>query len=223
MDTEVIFLDYLRLLAPKITDELVYTSVGNGGAAWHSLKPREGNLYTTYMGGTSAMALGLALALPHRRVISLDSDGSILMGLTILPVIAHHNTSNLIIIVCDNERYEAAGSIPTFTAGVTDLVEIARGAGIKDVRLVTKLAEFGGAIDEAFRVKGTSFLVVKVKGSHPPVARQNVFCVENKFSFVRHIETTENLQILRSTLPKATIPTFGYDKAERRGKGGKRL
>ena len=96
----VSFNDYLKLLAPKITDELVVSTLATVSRHWHYLKHRDGNLYTIYMSGATSFALGLALALPHRRVISLDSDGSLLMGLTILPVVAKQNPANLIIIVC---------------------------------------------------------------------------------------------------------------------------
>ena len=169
MASKVSFYDYLKLLAPKVTDELVITGVAGVGCEWHDLKPREGNLYQTAMAGTSAMALGLALALPHRRIISIDTDGGILMGLTGLPAIAQQNPSNLIIVVCDNESYEAAGKIPTFTASVANLEGIAREAGIKNVRLVKELKEFKEVIDEAFRANGTSFIIAKVNLRHPPV------------------------------------------------------
>ena len=202
MATEVSFYDYLQLLAPKITDELVITGVAGVAREWSSLKDRDGNLYSIYMGGPSAMALGLALALPRRRVICLDTDGSLLMALTVLPAIAQQNPSNLIIIVCDNERYEAAGKIPTFTAGVTNLAGIAREAGIQNVWLVRELSEFQIAIDEAFPVNGASFIVTKVKASHPAVPYTPLYGIENKFRFVRYIEKKENVRIIRPPLIK---------------------
>ena len=89
----------LQLLAPKITDELIITDLGGVAREWSHLKERDGNLYRPFMAFPTPIALGLALALPHRRIISLDGDGSLLMGLTILPVVAEQNPSNLIIIV----------------------------------------------------------------------------------------------------------------------------
>jgi len=92
----------LQLLAAKITDELIVTTTGGVAIEWNALKDRDGNLYQTYMSGATPFALGLALALPRRRIISLDGDGAILMGLSVLPVIAQQNPSNLIVIVFDN-------------------------------------------------------------------------------------------------------------------------
>ena len=174
MAAEISFYEYLRFLAPKITNELVITGIAGVAREWENLKDRDGNLYSVQMSGPSALALGLALALPHRRVICLDTDGSTLMGLSILPAIAEQNPSNLIIIVCDNECYEATDKMPTFTASRADLAGIAREAGIQNVWLVRELSEFKRAIDVAFGINGTSFIVVKVRASHPPVPYSNL-------------------------------------------------
>ncbi len=191
--------EYLQLLASKITDELVISTIAGISLEWQHLKHRDGNLYNVYMSGATSFALGIAVALPHRRVISLDGDGSMLMDLTILPVIAQQNPSNLVVIVFDNELYEAAGEVPTFTAGPTDLVEIARGAGIANARLVRQLPEFQEAIDEAFQAGSASFITVKVEVPSKPRPSLKVAYggIENKYRFVRYIEKTENLQIFK--------------------------
>lgn len=191
--------EYLQLLAPKLTNELVISTIAGTSMEWRQLKHREGNLYGVYMTGATSIALGVAVALPHRRVISLDGDGSMLMGLTTLPVIAQQNPSNLIVIVFDNESYAAAGRVPSFTAGPTDLVEVARGAGIPNARLVRQLPEFQDAIDEAFQASGASFITVKVDmPSKPkPFVKSTDRHIENKYRFIRYIEKTENLQIIK--------------------------
>ncbi len=119
------------------------------------------------------------------------------MGLTVLPVIAQQNPSNLIIIVFDNEAYEAAGKIPTFTAGPTDLAAVARGAGIRNVWLVRKLSEFQKAIDKAFQADGATFMVVKTQLGFLPGTWVAMDGTENKYRFIRYIERTENLQIIK--------------------------
>lgn len=189
--------DCYKLLASKITDELVICSIAGEARDWGVVKERDGNLYQVYMSGTTQVALGLALALPHRRVIALDGDGSILMGLSVLPVIAQHNPSNLIVIILDNEAYEAAGKIPTFTAGPTDLAAVARGAGIRNVWLVRKLSEFQKAIDKAFQADGATFMVVKTQLGFLPGTWVAMDGTENKYRFIRYIERTENLQIIK--------------------------
>jgi len=183
----------LQVVASKVTDELVFSTIAGISAAWRQLNPRDGNLYGVYMTGATSFALGLAMALPHRRVISLDGDGSMLMGLSILPAIARQNPSNLIVIVFDNELYAAAGRVPTFTAGRTDLVEMARGAGIANTMLVRELPEFHEALDEAYESDGASFITVKVGLSSvrkAPIV-SDLGHIENKYRFIRYIEKTE--------------------------------
>ena len=62
-----------------LTDQLVVTNVARTGFETHMAMPREGNLYTMGMGLVTPVVLGLALSLPHRGVIALDGDGSILL------------------------------------------------------------------------------------------------------------------------------------------------
>jgi len=191
--------EYLQLMAPKITDELITTSISGVVKEWYDVKDRDGNLYNVWMSGATNVALGLALSLPHRRVISLDADGSMLMDLTVLPAIANKNPANLIVIVFDNELYECLppGTIPTLTAGQTDLVKVAQGAGIQNCRLVREPKEFQEAIDEAFQANGASFIVVKVDRTRVPLPVPTFNGTENKYRFIRYVERTENIAILK--------------------------
>lgn len=195
----------LQSLAPKITNELVVTSIAGVAREWGHVKDRDGNLRQVFMASVTPIALGLALALPHRRVISLDGDGSMLMGLTVLPVIAAQNPSNLVVIVFDNEVYEAVNNMPTLTAGATDLVEIARGAGIKNARTIRELPEFEEAIDEAFKASGASFITVKVKpqADSPLFPYGSLDGTEVKNRFIRYVEKTENLEIIHIPFKQA--------------------
>jgi sulfopyruvate decarboxylase subunit beta len=192
----------LQMLATKITDELFVTTFGRIAREWHHLKHRDGNFYRVHLSATTSYALGLAVALPHRRVISLDGDASMLMGQTILPAIAHKNPTNLIVIVFDNELYEASSGdrLQNFTAGKTDLAQIARGAGIANSRTVRDLREFKEAVDHAFQADGPTFITAKVKRPAPGTAQTGPWScnyLENKHQFIRYIEKTENVQIIK--------------------------
>jgi len=190
--------EMLKILADKVTDELVVTSIGRVRLDWERLtEPRDGNLYEIYMAGATSVALGMAVALPHRRVIALDGDGSILMDLGILLAVGQQNPSNLIVIIGDNRAYEKAGCVPTFTADKkVSLETMARGAGIPNVWTVTETAEFQKAIEGAYKAEGASFIDMKVETepwlSHPVTLDGT----ENKYRFIRHIEKTEKVQIL---------------------------
>jgi len=49
--------DYLEVLAPKITDELMICTIAGISMEWKHLKHRDGNLYHVYMTGATAFAL----------------------------------------------------------------------------------------------------------------------------------------------------------------------
>ncbi|MCH7569440.1 MAG: thiamine pyrophosphate-binding protein, partial [Deltaproteobacteria bacterium] len=122
----------LELLAPLVTDQLVVTSQSGQKIEWGHLSNHEGNLLLGMMGCALGVGIGLALALPHRRVIVLESDGSILLSLSSLATLANLNPHNLGVFVFDNEVYSGSRiSHPTATAGKTDLTAMARGAGIQ--------------------------------------------------------------------------------------------
>ena len=68
--------DYLKAIASHAEDAL---AVCTGWAAreWWALRPGEGNLKTRTLGLVSSIAAGLAIALPHRKVIAIDGDGAV--------------------------------------------------------------------------------------------------------------------------------------------------
>lgn len=194
--------EYFEVLAPKVTDELVIISIGRVNIEWRKLtEPREGNFYGVYMSGCTAIATGLAMALPHRRVIAIDGDGAILMNLSIFLAIGKQKPSNLIVIIGDNEAYEQTRSVPTFTAGQVNLEMIARGAGIDKVFTVKTVEEFRRAIDAAYAGPGPTVIWMKMEGE--VITDDGLFIsmdqVENKYRFVRHVEETEGVKILKPT------------------------
>src|ERR1044072_4392429 len=107
--------DCLRAVAVSAGEALVVSSAGAVTLEWHALRPSDGNFRVRTLGLCSSIALGMALGLPHRKVIALDGDGSLLMSLCWLPTSARMNPNNLLHIVFDNEVYEASGSKKTAT------------------------------------------------------------------------------------------------------------
>lgn len=189
--------DCLAILAPMITDELVVTNVARSGFEWHALCPRDGNIYTMGMGCVTPLSLGMALSLPHRRVIAIDGDGSMLLNLGVLATVANTRPPNLIVLIFDNEAYASTGGLPTHTAGETDLAGIALAAGIASTRTVESLEAFREAIQRAFRGGGPWVIVAKVNPETEPVGPKLMDGRENKYRFVRYVEATEGVTILR--------------------------
>ena len=194
--------DCLDLLAVKMTEHLVVTSQSGQRIEWSHLSKHEGNLLVGMMGCAIGVATGLALALPHRKVIALDSDGSVLLSLFNLATLGNLRPKNLVVYVFDNGVYSGSRiSYPTATAGHTDLAAMARAAGIANAHTICDLEEFRNRGLSALAQNELCFLVCKVEESllHREIPRPNTDLAENKYSFVRYLERTE----------KKTIPFIG--------------
>ncbi len=192
--------DCMKALAPMITDQLVVTNVARTGFEWKMAAPREGNLYTMAMGMVTPVVLGLALSLPHRGVIALDGDGGILLNLGTLATVANQAPPNLISIIFDNQSYASTGGLPTATAGKTDLVAIAKGAGIENAVGVHDIETFTELARAAVAGNGPWVIVCRVVSEKPPVEPKLMDGRENKYRFVRYIEETEGTTILRPSV-----------------------
>lgn len=198
--------DCLKAIAPHFGEELVVTNLGAVRHEWQALRSHPGNYHLQNLGLTSSMALGLALALPHRKVVAFDGDGSLLLNLGSLATIANQHPKNLIHVVFDNECYESSRGAPTATAGQADLAAIARGAGFANVTTANTVAEFGQGFLRALKTNDLSFILAKVEVGAGDVPAAALDSAENKYLFVRYIEKSENLKILTSTLSRASEP-----------------
>ena len=151
-----------RLVGQLKREEAVIGGIGNANFDLWASGQRPQNFYMLgSMGLACPIALGVALAQPDRGVIALEGDGSILMSLGCLATIGKVAPRNLTIIIWDNGIYQITGKQPTATAGSTDIVAVARGAGqrmtqaraqegrglggIRDLALPAEAGELGGA------------------------------------------------------------------------------
>jgi sulfopyruvate decarboxylase subunit beta len=188
----------MELLAGKMTDQLVVTSQSGQRIEWSHLSRHEGNLLVGMMGCAIGVATGLALALPHRKVIALDSDGSVLLSLFNLPTLGNLQPKNLVVYVFDNGVYSGSRiSYPTATSGNADLAAVAKGAGIRNVMEIRDLEQFKKDGLGALERTELSFIVCKVEESllHREIPRPATDLAENKYTFVRYLERTEEKTI----------------------------
>lgn len=182
-------------------DILIAALAGTTNECFRTLH-RPANLYLVGMGMVTPVSFGLAKALPARRIIALDTDGSLLLSPSILPVVATYKPQNLCILVFDNEHlYGSRGGPASPTAHGTDLALIARGAGIEESTMIHSLDEFAAAFSRSRTQHGPSLIVCKVepiyvRGEGPDFNGQ-----ENKFRLVRMIEETEGIKILQGAKP----------------------
>jgi thiamine pyrophosphate-dependent acetolactate synthase large subunit-like protein len=188
----------LELLAARMTDQLVVTSQSGQRIEWSHLSKHEGNLLVGMMGCAIGVATGLALALPHRKVIALDSDGSVLLSLFNLATLGNLQPKNLIVYVFDNGVYSGSRiSYPTATSGNTDLEAIARGTGINHAHTIRDIDDFKTKGLNTLAQNELAFLVCKVEESliHREISRPTLDLAENKYRFVRYLEKTEGKSI----------------------------
>ena len=189
-------IDCLKALVPYIKDQLVVITLGRTALEWADVCPRDGNMFSSGMGNHIPVALGLAKALPHRQIILLDSDGSVLMLLPALTTLGSFPAANLKIFVFDNEAYEGTGGQPTDTSRSADIAAIAQGAGVRSAITVRDLDQFNGVARSALTQEGMTFVVAKVELSKGRAPGKDVGPKEGLLRFVRHVEKTENIAIL---------------------------
>ncbi len=152
-----------RLVERLEHDEAVIGGIGNTNFDLFAAGHRPQNFYMLgSMGLACPIALGVALAQPERGVVALEGDGSILMGLGCLATIANVKPRNLTIIIWDNGIYQITGKQQTATGGVTDIVAIARGAGIANAEWVRDESHFDKLIDRRFDDGGPFLLAAKI-------------------------------------------------------------
>jgi len=187
--------DYLKANSAEAQDALA-VSTGWGSREWWAVRPSDGNLKTRTLGLVSSIAAGLAIALPHRKVIAIDGDGAFLMNLCGLPTIAQQSPGNLIHLLFDNEIYEASGGTATASRN-TDAVIIARGTGYKHALWVNSIEEFRQQFQRAWERNELTLIAAKVDPGQPKdLPPLKLDEIENKYRFMRYLEATENKGIL---------------------------
>ena len=187
--------DYLKAIAGDVGDALV-VSAGWAAREWQALRSGDGNFRPRTLGLASSIALGMALGLPHRKVIVIDGDGAFLMNLCGLPTIAWQNPPNLIHLLFDNQCYEASGATATATVMGTDAVALVKGAGYKHACWVKSPKGFREEFLKAWKRNKISFIAARVEQGQPVLPPIRVDELENKYRFIRHIEATEKKGIL---------------------------
>lgn len=209
--------EVLETLGAYVTEEdLFICSIGGLVDDWWNLRPgRADNTFShVALGSHSATGLGLAVALPHRRIVVLDTDGSILMNPGILCTLGNERPSNLTIVVLDNEMYESAGGQPTLTSRRTDLARMAEGAGCINCATVATLDAFSKEAKRLLEDDEMGFLVAKIMPGGPPWRREERYPldgIEDKYRFIRHVERLEGITIHPGPPQKFVRPTDGGD------------
>ena len=193
-----ILLRLAEFLDPQ--DIVVAALAGTTNECFHTMD-RPMNLYLVGMGMVTPVSFGLARALPRRRIVALDTDGSQLLSPSILPVVAAYKPTNLCIVVFDNEHlYGSRGGPTSQTAQGTELSAIAKGAGLPGCSTVKSTEAFANEFAKFVSAGGPAEIVCKVEPGYDRGEGPNFNGQENKFRLVRLIEETEGIKILEGSV-----------------------
>jgi sulfopyruvate decarboxylase subunit beta len=187
----------IEAIYEELNEWLVVTIMGACAQELYDLGHRENFFYLQHaMGLASSIGLGLAMNLPHEKVLVLDGDGSVLMNLGTLATLARYRPKNLVHIVFDNGSMLSTGGFATHTtSGVTDLAAIARGAGISHVAAVSSFYEFMEAAAAAFDRNELSVIVAKVEATGPDHFGMDLKLPENAFRFERFVRERQQQRV----------------------------
>ncbi|KQV19535.1 MULTISPECIES: thiamine pyrophosphate-dependent enzyme [unclassified Kitasatospora] len=135
--------EVVREMLARHPDALTVSTCGFTSRELFNAADRPENFYLVgSMGMSAPVALGLALARPDRTVIALDGDGSLLMNLSVLPLVAASGTK-LLHVVVDNGMHESTGGQATVQR--SDFVALALAAGYRSAVRVETSAELSAA------------------------------------------------------------------------------
>lgn len=165
---------FLEPLALQRTDQIVVSTMSLV-RAWGRLSRHELDFAfaDSAMGHAQSLALGIALALPGRRVICLNGDGSMLMSLGSLVTIAQCRARNLIVFVAQNNTYEVTGNQATPGAGAVEFHQVALACGFPEAFHFSDARDFVRSLDKVLHLQGPVLVSVRLEpGQEPPPNRK---------------------------------------------------
>ena len=150
--------DAVRIIDEHRGEAVIVTTVGAGNQAFGlpSVTHRqELDLPVAgAMGKASSVGLGLALAVPDRKVLVLDGDGSLVMNLGTLTTISNMAPANLYHFVFENGVYAVTGGQPVPGVGKLSFQGMAREAGYAACFEFDDTEELATNIDGVLQEKG---------------------------------------------------------------------
>jgi len=182
--------DALRCLLSLIGDALVISTTGKTSRELFELRAEHGGIQRDFlsvgaMGHTASIALGAALGNPHKQIVCIDGDGSVLMHMGALPIIGDLAPKNLVHVLLNNAAHESVGGQPT-VGGKIDFKSIALASGYKDYKVASDAVGITAAWRAIQKQPGPVFLEIKIAiGSRDDLGRPTSTPQENKRAFMQ--------------------------------------
>lgn len=183
-------IDILKALAGSHwgREAFIISNIGYPSRELYAIGDRKNYFYMLgSMGLASSIGLGVSLASNSKEVIVVDGDSSVLMNLGTLSTIANFAKENYHLLIVDNEANGSTGNQPSHTALGTDLVEISRGAGVRDVLQINRIDDLSRLLD---RNRLPTVIVAKCEASNAKVPVIPLSAGRIKSRFVRAINST---------------------------------
>lgn len=158
-------MEAIGALMERVADDtLIVCCNGMIGRELFTAKNRPSNFYMIgSMGLGLSIGLGLALAQPRKKVVVLDGDGNVLMGMNVIASVGSERHANLWHVVLDNQTHASTGGQRTIS-GQVKLEEVARSVGYRSAARAEDAKSFGAALDRAFAEAGPSMVLGTVEG-----------------------------------------------------------
>ena len=202
--TPMLRIEVLEVLAGLLDEQDILVTIPSARRHFREItrsiigtEPPHNTFAPVILGSISSTAMGLALAMPKRRIVSLDTDGSLLMNTGILATLGNERPANLTVVVLDNEAYESIGPQPSHTAGNTDLARMAEGAGCINCSTVLDAAGVADRVGEALDDGEFGLVVTKIATGGMPAEWSRSHLpgdtdgVDDKYRLIRHIQALE--------------------------------
>ena len=179
----------LEILLDLVGTASVVSTTGKTSREVYELRLKRGEaprdfLTVGAMGHTSSISLGVALGSPNKKVVCIDGDGSTLMHLGSLPVIASLKPTNLVHVLLNNQSHESVGGQLT-VAGQMDFDLISKGCGYKAYSKANNVESLRQAWEVLKDKTGPCFLEIQIAtGSRDDLGRPSATPEENKLSFM---------------------------------------
>lgn len=137
------------------------------------------------MGHTSSIALGMSLG-TNKNIYCIDGDGSFIMHMGGLGIVAKNANSNYKYILINNGAHESVGGQPTIAFDI-DIKKILLGLGFEKVIEVKDKENLKLAINELKNSSKAALIINTKMGSREDLGRPTISPIDNKNNFENKI------------------------------------
>lgn len=178
-----------KLIQLSNDDDLIVATTGKTSREMFELRHRLGHKQKDFltvggMGHAASIALGVAIGQPKRRVVCLDGDGSLLMHLGGMPVIAKYKPQRFMHVLLNNASHESVGGQAT-SADQVDFGQLATSVGYANYAQAHDESSLQDAWKSLCNQDGPVLLEIKIKkGSRDDLGRPTTTAEQNKLAFM---------------------------------------